>query len=254
MERRIKTENVNLTLPASKPINLSFFRLEAVTVTVPVGISLRMQTRWRFKRIDARSVRCISGRLEVSTCHRENRESFSNSGWKEDSTISQHISLASAAIGTHDTSHDQIVIKSPVTIVFVADGDQDRDFCHAELDDFVCTHIQSRPYWFRVLFRVSCDTQKRFMLDVAHHIRTQMLLYAMGCHVYCGLIPFSLPWRFWSDTSPPSAWVLELEFRSMLWTSRLVMTACYWVGSVLGIDSTHKKHVSERFRENTGEK
>ncbi|WPB06230.1 uncharacterized protein RHO25_010887 [Cercospora beticola] len=257
MKRRTKTENVDLTLPASDVANFSFLQLEAVTISVPDGSSPRMQTRWRFQKIDARSVRCISGRLVVSTCHRESRwnlASIDESGSKEASTISQHTSPVSAVISTHDTGHDRVVIKSPITIVFVADMDHNRDFRDAALDDYICAHMCSPPYWLTVLLRFSCNTQRRLVLEVAHHIRSQMLLYAMGCHIYCGLIPFSLPWRFWSDTSHPPEWILELEARTMLWTSELVMMACYWVGSVLGIDSPHKKHVSERFREKTGEK
>ncbi|PPJ57988.1 hypothetical protein CBER1_11761 [Cercospora berteroae] len=253
MERRIKTETVNLTLPASNVANFSFFQLEAVTVTVPASSSSRMETRWRFKRIDARNIRRISDRLIVSTRRRESRRSLASideAGLKEASTVSQR---TPADVDADDTNHDRIVIKSPVTIIFVAEMGQDRDFCDAELDDYICAHMHSPPDWFRVLLRFSCDAQKRFMLDVAHHIRTQTLLYDMGYHVYCGLIPFLMPWRFWSDTPHPPAWILNWELRSMLWTSRLVMVACYWVGSVLSIGVPRKEYVSGRLQEQVNE-
>lgn len=253
MERRIKTENVNLTLPASKVANFSFFQLETVTVTVAAGSPLRMETRWRFKRINARSIRCVSDRLIVSTRHRQSRWSLASideAGLKEASSLAER---TLSDVDTHDTDHERIVIKPPLTIVFVADVGQDRDFRSPELDDYVCAHMQSPPYWFTALLRFSCNSQRRSMLDVAHYIRTQMLLYTMGYHVYCGLIPFSLPWRFWSNTSHPPEWILELESRSMLWTSRLVMTACYWVGSVLSISAPRNQYGSRRLQEKVDE-
>lgn len=256
MKRKIQTEIVNLTLPASNVANFSFFQLEAVTISVPAGSPSRMETRWHFERIDARSVRCISGRLVVSTRHRESRWSLASideAGLKEASTNFQHTSLTSATVGSHDTGNGRTIIKFPTTIVFVADLDRSRQFCNVAHDSYVCAHMHSPPYWFRMLLRFSCDAQQRFMLDVAHYIRTEMLLYAMDYHVYCGLIPFSMPWRCWSDTSDPPDWTLELEIRSMLWTSKLVTMTCYWVGSALGIDSPRQEYVAGRLQEKTDE-
>ena len=144
-------------------------------------------------------------------------------------------------------------------MVALPGGDNDnfyRNVCSAILDAPLYPEFAATPFLVRRLFAalaVVAPGLRVRLLAACLWVQLRVMYYANDYWTYQGRLPITVFWDGWPFGPHAPLWAQRLQWNSMLLFSRVVLAACFWVGTlVLGMKpeyaeyTVHRRAVTEK--------